>query len=72
MSRRAYQAGARRSRTYDFVMRPRLGVPACRITIRSSLVQDVERRLDAGLPERGQAEEVGAPHAHGRRGGPAP
>ena len=30
-------------------------------------VQDVEGGLDAGLSERGEAEDVGAPHAHGRR-----
>ena len=30
-------------------------------------VQDVERRLGAGLPERGEAGDVGAPYAHGRR-----
>ncbi len=48
-------------------MRARLGVPACRITIRSSLSRMSSAVSTPGCPERGEAEDVGAAHADGRR-----
>ena len=63
VSRRASGA-TRRSRTQDGVMCAKLGVPASGNHNPQLAVEDVERRLDAGLPE---GRTCSAPNPHGGR-----